>query len=116
MTGNPEFGEHIVFEFSQYFSKNVEDYRLRGNRSAALKNTRFKSDDDEKGVDPINFFHSSLNFLISHLQLANKFTRLHPAEETKNLLDDEEELKETAEEEEPLLQMTSLSFLIQDCD
>lgn len=34
---NPEFGEQIAMEFCQFFSENIEDFRLHGDRSIPLK-------------------------------------------------------------------------------
>ena len=33
---NPDFGESIAQSFCKYFSQNIEDYRIRGERSAPL--------------------------------------------------------------------------------
>ena len=34
---NPEFGEQIAMEFCRFFSENIEDFRLHGDRSIPLK-------------------------------------------------------------------------------
>ena len=33
---NPDFGENIAKNFCKFFSENIEDYRIRGERSAPM--------------------------------------------------------------------------------
>ena len=68
---NPEFGENIAKSFCKYFSENIEDYRVRGERSAPMQGFL---EQDEK-LDLKIFYHTVLFFLTSYMQFENNFVR-----------------------------------------
>ena len=74
LPNNPGFGESIAKNFCKFFSKNIEDFRLRGDRSVPLQNLYA-----EKTFDPRIFYHTSLFFLTGYMKFENNFASLYKA-------------------------------------
>ena len=70
---NPDFGENIAQSFCKYFSQNIEDYRIRGERSAPLQG--FVADDEN--LDTKILYHTVLFFLTSYMKFENNFVRFN---------------------------------------
>lgn len=68
---NPSFGKNIAMRFCKFFSENIEDYRLHGDRSLPMKDFF----DTEKKLDPEIFYHTVLHFLDGYMKFENNFTR-----------------------------------------
>ena len=117
---NPEFGEDIAHEFCKFFSENIEDFRIMGDRSLPMQG--FHSEEDK--LDPKIFYHTALFFLNSYMKFENNFVRFSKGkalEETKEegsprLIPTEPGESSIRFEEERIAEMSSQSYLVQDSD
>ena len=60
----PDFGEAIAIKFCRFFSDNIEDYRLRGDRSTPIQ----PYFEQEIKLNSDIFYHTVLYFLTGYMK------------------------------------------------
>lgn len=73
LPNNSVLGETIAKGFCQFLSQNIDDYRLRGDRSVPMQDS--SAGDNEK-ISTLTFYHTVLFFLTSYMKFQNNFVNL----------------------------------------